>query len=180
MFCNLFLEIFIFWTCFRTLKRAYEQRIRRCKKIAIKGKTNKIYIGTEDLLKIFAILIGEHVALILENAAFLFKSHRHGSVFRCFPDSLFFWRLTGNNHLNSATKRLKVKRLMPGKKYKKDIKGVLRCRRLGTPRNHFITLISLWSFTKKYRLLKAYGSGFKSPHFSMQSLKTWSLSIVNC
>ena len=60
--------------------------------------------------------MNEHVALISENAVFSFYSHRHGSVFRCFPDSLFFWRLTGNNHLTSATKRFKVKRLMPGKK----------------------------------------------------------------
>ena len=60
--------------------------------------------------------MNEHVALISENAVFSFNSHRHGSVFRCFPDSLFFWQLTGNNHLTSATKRHRVKRLMPGKK----------------------------------------------------------------
>ena len=47
----------------------------------------------------------------------------------------------------------------------KDIKGLLR-RKLGTPRNHFITLTSLWSFTKKYPL-KVYGSLFKSPRFSV-------------
>ena len=49
--------------------------------------------------------MNEHVALISENAVFSFNSHRHGSLFRCFPDSVFFWRLTGNNHLTSATKR---------------------------------------------------------------------------
>ena len=122
------------------------------------AKTNKQYTGTEDLLKIFAILIGEHVAVISVNAVFSFNSHRHASVFRCFPDSLFFWRLTGNNHLTSATNwRLKVTRLMPGKKCI-NIEGVLRLR-LGTPRNRFITLTSSWSFTKKYPL-KVYGSQY--------------------
>ena len=62
--------------------------------------------------------MNEHIALISENAVFSFNSHRHASVFHCFPDSLFFWRLSGNNHLTSATNwRLKVKRLMPGKKH---------------------------------------------------------------
>ena len=79
------------------------------------AKTNKQYTETEDLLTIFAISNGEHVALISENAVFLFNSH-YGSVFRCFHDSLFFWWFTGNNHLTSATKHRKVKRLMPGKK----------------------------------------------------------------
>ena len=81
------------------------------------AKTNKQYTETEDLLTIFAISNSEHVALILENAVFLFNSH-HGSVFRCFHDSLFFWWFTGNNYLTSATKHRKVKRLMPGKKCK--------------------------------------------------------------
>ena len=145
------------------MKRAYEQRIKRCKKACHirknkQAKTNKQYTGTEDLLKIFAISTGEHVALISENAVFSFKSHRHGSVFRCFPDSLFFWRLTGNNHLTSATNwRLKVTRLMPGKKCI-NIEGVLRLR-LGTTRIRFITLTPWWSFTKKYPL-KVYGSQY--------------------
>ena len=39
--------------------------------------------------------MNEHVALISENAVLSFNSHRHGSVFRCFPDSAFFWRLSG-------------------------------------------------------------------------------------
>ena len=110
-----------------------KKRQKNCYKRKNKqAKTNKQYTGTEDLLKIFAILIGEHVALISENAAFSFKSHRHGSVFRCFPDSLFFWRLSGNNHLTSATNwRLKITRLMPGKK-SINIEGVLRLR-LGHP-----------------------------------------------
>ena len=124
--------------------------------------------------------MNEHVALISENAVFSFNSHRHGWVFGCFPDSLFFWRLTGNNHLTSATNwRFKVTGLMPGKK-SINIEGVLRLR-LGTPRNRFITLTSLWSFTKKYPL-KVYGSLFKSPRLIQHDLssKTWSLSIVSC
>ena len=52
--------MFIFWPCFSTLKRAYEQRIRTCKKNCHKrknkqAKTDKQYTGTEDLFKIFAI-----------------------------------------------------------------------------------------------------------------------------
>ena len=35
----------------------------------------------------------------------------HGSLFRCFPDSLYFWRLTRNNHLSSATKKYEIKDL---------------------------------------------------------------------
>ena len=126
--------MFIFWHCFSTLKRAYKQRIRKGQKNCHKrkkkqAKTNKQYTGTaEYLLKIFAISTGEHVALISENAVFSFNSHRHGSVFRCFPDSLFFWRVSGNNHLTSATNwRLKITRLMPGKK-SINIEGVLRLR----------------------------------------------------
>ena len=84
-------------------------------KIAIKGKTSKQKQTNKQIIQEQRIYF-EHVALISENAVFSFNSHRHGSVLRCFPDSLFFWRLTGNNHLTSATKRLKVKRLMPGKK----------------------------------------------------------------
>ena len=60
--------------------------------------------------------MNEHVALISENAVFSFNSHHHGSVFRYFPDFVFFWRLTGNNHLTSTTKRHRSKRLLPGKK----------------------------------------------------------------
>ena len=108
-------------TLFQYPEASINRESEDAKKIAIKGKrnkhkqTNKQYTGTEDLLKIFAIN-DEHVALISVNAVFSFYSHRHGSVFRCFSDSLFFWRLSGNNHLTSATKRVKVKRLMPGKK----------------------------------------------------------------
>ena len=128
--------MFIFWPCFSTLKRAYEQRIKRCKKTChirkLKERSkNKQTIHrnrgfTENIFYI------NWWALISENAVFSFKSHRHASVFRCFPDSLFFWRLTGNNHLTSATNwRLKVTRLMPGKK-SINIKGILRLR-LGHP-----------------------------------------------
>ena len=144
--------MFIFWPCFSILKRAYKKRIRRCKTNCHRrkdkqAKTNKqLQIPEQRIYLKYLILNDEHVALISVNAVFSFNSHRHGSVFRCFPDSLFFWRLTGNNHLTSATKHRKVKRLMPGKKCKKK-KGVLR-RRLGTPRNSFITLTLLWSFTK--------------------------------
>ena len=60
-------------------------------------------------------LTDAHVALISLIAVFLFSSH-HGSVFRCFTDSLFFWGFTGNNYLTSATKHRKVKRFMRGKK----------------------------------------------------------------
>ena len=111
MFCNLFLECSSFDPV----------SVKRCKKICHKrknkkAKTSKQYTRTaEDLLK-YLLLNDEHVALISENAVFSFNFHRHGSVFRCFPDSLFFWRLTGNNHLTSETKRLKVNRLMQGKK----------------------------------------------------------------
>ena len=40
--------------------------------------------------------------------------HYDGSVFRCFANSLYFWGITGNNHLPSATKHRKFKRLMRG------------------------------------------------------------------
>ena len=164
------------------MKRAYEQRIKRCKKACHirknkQAKTNKQYTGTEDLLKIFAILIGKHVAVISVNAVFSFNSHRHGSVFRCFPDSLLFWRLTGNNHLTSATNwRPKVTRLMPGKKCI-NIEGVLRLR-LGTPRNRLITLTSLWSFSKKYPL-KVYGREYLNVLASAWSFVE-SLEPVHC
>ena len=154
MFCH-FLEclsfdpVSVLWSA---LINRNKKRQKNCHKRKNKqAKTNKQYTGTEDLLKIFAILIGAPVAVISVN-----NSHRHGSLFRCFPDSFFFWRLTGNNHLTSATNwRLKVKRLMPGKK-SINIKGILRLR-LGTSRNRFIALTSLWSFAKKYPL-KVYGS----------------------
>ena len=38
---SLIFGMFIFWPSFSTLKRAYQQRLRRCKKTAIKGKRNK-------------------------------------------------------------------------------------------------------------------------------------------
>ena len=46
---------------------------------------------------------------------FWFNSYHHdGTVFRCFPDSLLYWRFTGNNHLTSATRCRKFKRFMRG------------------------------------------------------------------
>ena len=76
--------------------RAYKQRIRRCEKIAIKGKKkqakkktkqNKRYSGTEDLLTIFAISTGEHVHCSTDfrkRVVLVQLSQYNGSVFRCF------------------------------------------------------------------------------------------------
>ena len=70
MFCHLFLERLSF---VHVSVRAYKQRIRRCEKIAIKGKKKqakkkqnktkqiKRYTGREDLLTIFAISTDEHI-----------------------------------------------------------------------------------------------------------------------
>ena len=70
MFCHLFLERSSF---VHVSVRAYKQRIRRCEKIAIKGKKKqakkkqnktkqiKRYTGREDLLTIFAISTDEHI-----------------------------------------------------------------------------------------------------------------------
>ena len=51
-------------------------------------------------------------------SVFWFNSPHHyvGSMFRCFVDSLYFWEIIGNNHLTSATKHRKFKRLMRGMK----------------------------------------------------------------
>ena len=78
--------------------RAYKQSIRRCEKIAIKGKKkqakkknktkqNKRYSGTEGLLTIFAILTGEHVHCSTDfrkRVVLVQLSQYNGSVFRCF------------------------------------------------------------------------------------------------
>ena len=94
MFCHLLLE---FSSFVPVSKRAYKQRIRRCEKIAIKGKKkqakkkktkqNKRYSGTEDLLTIFAISTGEHVHCSTDfrkRVVLVQLSQYNGSVFRCF------------------------------------------------------------------------------------------------
>ena len=93
MFCHLFLE---FSSFVPVSVRAYKQRIRRCEKIAIKGKKkqaknktkqNKRYSGTEDLLTIFAISTGEHVHCSTDfrkRVVLVQLSQYNGSVFRCF------------------------------------------------------------------------------------------------
>ena len=52
------------------------------------------------------------------SSVFWFNSPHYydGSVFRCFIDPLYFWGITGNNYLTSATKHRKFKRLMRGMK----------------------------------------------------------------
>ena len=94
MFFHLFLE---FSSFVPVSVRAYKQRIRRCEKIAIKGKKkqakkkknktkqNKRYSGTEDLLTIFAT--GEHVHCSTDfrkRFVLVQLSQYNGSVFRCF------------------------------------------------------------------------------------------------
>ena len=97
MFCHLFLE---FSSFVPVSVRAYKQRIRRCEKIAIKGKKkqakkkqnktkqNKRYSsGTEGLLTIFAISTGElvHCSTDFRKRVVLVQlSQYNGSVFRCF------------------------------------------------------------------------------------------------
>ena len=67
--------------------------------------------------KIFTILTDEHVAPGPFSVFWLNSPHHYdGSVFRCFVDFLYFWGITGNNHLTSATKHDKFERLMRGKK----------------------------------------------------------------
>ena len=97
MFCHLFLE---FSSFVPVSVRAYKQSIRRCEKIAIKGKKkqakkkqnktkqNKRYSsGTEGLLTIFAISTGEHVHCSTDfrkRVVLVQLSQYNGSVFRCF------------------------------------------------------------------------------------------------
>ena len=93
MFCHLFLERSSF---VHVSVRAYKQRIRRCEKIAIKGKRkqakkktkqNKRYTGREDLLTIFAISTDEHVHCSTDfrkRCVLVQLSQYNGSVFRCF------------------------------------------------------------------------------------------------
>ena len=96
MFCHLLLE---FSSFVPVSVQAYKQRIRRCEKIAIKGKKkqakrkknktkqNKRYSGTEDLLTIFAISTGEHVHCSTDfrkRCVLVQLSQYNGSVFRCF------------------------------------------------------------------------------------------------
>ena len=117
--------MFIFWPCFSSpCTQANKPRVLLCKIITIKGKgdkqnQSKQWTGTEDWLSNIPHYLNDaHVALISLITVFWCSSH-HGSAFRCFVDSLYFWRFTGNNHLTSATKHWKGKGFMWGKKYMK-------------------------------------------------------------
>ena len=88
----------------------YHQR-KWNKKVTSNSKT--------ETKQIFTILTDEHAALVHSVRVFQFNSPHHcdGSVFRCFVDSLYFYGITGNNHLSSATNHRKFKWLMRGMKH---------------------------------------------------------------
>ena len=91
---------------------------------------------------------------------FLFSSH-HGSVFRCFSDSLYFWGFTWNNYLTSATKHHKVRGFMRGKERKlfylsKKVHN--NVAREPLPRD------SLLPFKYMYRLLHSYSCAIFNLH----------------
>ena len=110
MFCHLFLERSSF---VHVSVRAYKQRIRRCEKIAIKGKKkqakkktkqNKRYTGREDLLTLYQLMSTYIVALISKNCVFSFSSHnimvQYFAVFFFFFFFFFFLNSKLGNNLD--------------------------------------------------------------------------------
>ena len=111
-------------------------------------QTNKQTLKRKRRLTLKHLLLTDaHVALISVIAVFWFSSH-HGSVFRCFSDSLYFWGFTGNNYLTSATKHRKVKRFMRGRKRELSYfsKESSQKRSTGTPPTGLIVTIQMQTF----------------------------------
>ena len=93
--------------CSRRKTNTYYYHKRKWnKKVTSNSKT-----GTKQT---FTILTDEHVSLI--HSVCSGSTLRIIMMVQCFAvvDSLYSWGITGNNHLTSATKHRKFKRLMRG------------------------------------------------------------------